>query len=58
MSKNKGVKQQNFVAKYARQFNKAAVHEDKTKYNRKRKHRKNTDYDAFFMLDKPLSVSL
>lgn len=52
MSKKKGVKQQNFVAKYARQFNKAAVHEDKTKYTRKRKHRKNTEYDAFFMLDR------
>lgn len=44
-------KQRNYVAKYAREFNRAAVHEDKTKYNRKRKHRKNTDYDAFFMID-------
>lgn len=58
MSKKKGVKQQNFVAKYARQFNKAAVHEDKTKYNRKRKHRKNTDYDAFFMVDMSIMSSL
>jgi hypothetical protein len=58
MSKKKGVKQQNFVAKYARQFNKAAVHQDQTKYNRKRKHRNHTDYDAFFMLDKSVMFSL
>jgi len=30
---------QNFVAKYARQFNKAAVFKDKTKYQRKAKHK-------------------
>jgi len=31
----------NPVAKYADRFNKAAVHRDKTKYNRKEKHRRN-----------------
>ena len=31
--------QQNLVAKYARQINKAEVHQDKTKYNRKEKHK-------------------
>ena len=30
---------QNFVAKYARQFNKSAVFKDKTKYQRKAKHK-------------------
>ena len=31
---------QNIVAKYAHQFNKAAVFKDKTQYNRKEKHKK------------------
>jgi len=29
----------NPVAKFARMFNRAATHKDKTKYNRKRKHK-------------------
>ena len=29
----------NPVAKFARMFNRAATHQDKTKYNRKRKHK-------------------
>lgn len=48
-------KQRNFVAKHARQFNKSAVHRDKTKYYRKKKHR-NTNYDAFFMIDKCIHI--
>lgn len=37
MSKKKS-KQQNFVAKHAREFNHAQVHRDRTKYIRKQKH--------------------
>lgn len=33
--KAKKLKQQNFVAKYAHQFNRAVTFADKTKYNRK-----------------------
>lgn len=41
---------QNLVAKHAREFNKCAVHRDRTKFNRKQKHRK-SDHDAFFVID-------
>lgn len=33
------MKQRNFVAKYARQFNKSTVQRDRTKYTRKVKHK-------------------
>ena len=32
--KHRERRERNFVAKYARKFNKPAVHRDKTKYNR------------------------
>lgn len=32
-------KRRNLVAKYARVFNRHGVHTDRTKYNRKRKHK-------------------
>lgn len=54
--KQKHESPQNFVAKYAREFNKAQVHRDRTKYNKKRKHRNSTDYDAFFMIDNSVSI--
>jgi hypothetical protein len=56
--KQKHESPQNFVAKYAREFNKAQVHRDRTKYNKKQKHRNSTEYDAFFMIDKSVSISL
>ena len=43
--KTKEPTQRNLVAKYAREFNKAVVMEDKTKYNRKKKHKGNSGED-------------
>lgn len=51
--KTKKPKISNPVAKYCRQFNKATVERDKTKYYRKEKHNK-SDYYAFFMICAPL----
>ena len=41
----------NYVAKHMRTFNKASVQEDKTKYNRKSKHKK-------YNLDLRLSITV
>lgn len=50
MSKKPEVpKERNFVAKYARQFNKATVFRDKTKYSRKEKHKKGSQ-DPFNLI--------
>lgn len=43
--RKRGNTQSNPVAKYARRFNRHDVHEDKTKYNRNKKHKSDIDYD-------------
>lgn len=43
MKKKKKPAINNLVAKHAREFNKAVVHADRTKYNRKEKHRRDID---------------
>jgi len=44
--KNKPIEPQNLVAKHAHYFNKALIFKDKSKYQRKAKHK---NIDSFFM---------